>query len=122
MFSLLLVLFLNLSSFQLESPFPFNIKIEQGKSHINLLCSQGCEWTNLSFNVKDNVTLKVTQYGITGITDKSKSSKFEFHITKKGDTYKLEGKKGTAWTQLNFSCMGDCNGYLDHIGITIRKR
>ena len=123
-FFFLLTSFSNFENLNTTNDNEFLILIQTTDNGFKLKCETGCAWKELSFSLRDNKFQAVDQYGMTS-ADRDKQSKddklanFLFMIQRSKSTIKLEGKEGTAWTILNFSCIDtECSQYIDQNGMT----
>ena len=104
----------------------FLILIETTKEGLKLTAEEGCAWKELSFSLKQDKPQGIDQFGMTSFdkiaTQDNKLSSFLFVIRKTKDGVSLEGKNGTAWTNLTFNCpSGQCYQYVDFSGMTAKK-
>lgn len=101
----------------------FLILTQSTKNTVILTCEKGCEWKELTFNLEAGQSQAVDQRGLTtprtarhGV--KSPASPFLFNITRTNNGLSLEGKRGTAWTDLSFTCdFNRCNQYISQTGM-----
>lgn len=116
--------FSNFENLPTTNDSKFLIRIQSNDSGLKLKCETGCAWKELSFSLKDNKFQAVDQYGMTRVdrhkpSNDDKLANFLFVVQRTQDTINLEGKEGTAWTKLNFSCKDtECNQYIDQNGMT----
>jgi hypothetical protein len=106
-----------------ESP-KFLILIETTKDGLKLTGQEGCAWKELTFTINQDKPQAIDQFGMTTLKkdqpEKEKNlSHFLFIIQKTQEGISLEGKEGTAWKKLNFSCRDKtCYQYIDYNGMT----
>ncbi|MEX0774025.1 MAG: hypothetical protein WD038_12705 [Balneolales bacterium] len=100
--------------------------IETTNDSIKLKCKKGCAWKELIFSAEVNDDYQaVNQYGMTihqrnDIKINSDLANFVFLIKKTKKGISLQGKQGSAWKSLSFSCpSGACNQAVDQNGMTI---
>lgn len=102
----------------------FLILVETTDDGLKLTGQQGCAWNELWFTVKQDKPQAIDQYGMTALnknkpTEDKDLANFLLIIKKTKEGVSLEGKKGTAWSNLNFSCpTGKCYQYIDFNGMT----
>ncbi|MFZ1807339.1 MAG: hypothetical protein WAU36_08970 [Cyclobacteriaceae bacterium] len=103
----------------------FLILISDTDNGLQLVCEEGCVWTALSFSLKEGKQQLIDQYGMASQERPSQNeitSNFLLSIQRTEAEFHLEGKKGTSWTVLNFSCPSDtCSQYIDQNGMTTKK-
>lgn len=104
----------------------FLIVIEKENNEIKLTCQKGCAWKELSFTLIENKSQAIIQFGMVTfprgdfIKEYSINSNFLFTLNSTENGLKLEGKKGTAWLNLSFSCPKDnCKQAIDQNGMTL---
>ena len=106
-----------------KTPHKFLILIERTENGLKLTSSEGCAWSELSFTISQDMQQTVSQLGMTTpdqTSTKDNNGLYDFLIvfTKTKDGISLVGKKGTAWTQLKFTCpVGNCHQYIDLSGM-----
>ena len=107
----------------------FHILVETSGDEFKLTCNDGCAWKQLSFNSSINSDPQaVDQYGMTTLPrnpmkKESLFSNFLFTIKRSQKGVSLEGKEGTAWTALNFSCAEEkCFQPIDEWGMCDLKK
>ena len=107
----------------------FSILVETSGDEIKLTCNDGCTWKHLSFSSSiKNDPQAVDQDGMTTLTrDPIKKDTlhgdFLFTIKKTQEGVSLEGKEGTAWTKLSFSCPENkCSQPIDEYGMVSNKK
>jgi hypothetical protein len=104
----------------------FLILVETTGDGIKLTGQQGCAWKELTFTLKQNNAQAIDEFGMTTSskskpTDDKDLAKFLFIIKKTKEGINLQGKEGTAWLNLNFSCPdGKCSQYIDFNGMTTK--
>lgn len=116
-----------LSQTKIETPSSkFLILIETTNERLKLIGLEGAAWKELTFTLKQDQPQAIDQYGMTSLNkNKPKEEKnlpdFLFIIKKTKEGISLEGKEGTAWLNLNFSCpQGKCYQYIDFNGMTTK--
>ncbi|MEQ8364639.1 MAG: hypothetical protein RH948_17330 [Cyclobacteriaceae bacterium] len=124
-------LFLSLTAFSVcDTSRPeteFLILITGTDDGLQLVCKEGCAWKELSFSLKNGKYQLIDQYGMTSVGKKEPSqdkliANFLLRVQKNKGGIHLEGKKGTSWTVLNFSCLDkNCSQYIDQDGMTSKK-
>jgi hypothetical protein len=106
-----------------ESP-RFLILIQTTKDGLKLTGQEGCAWKELTFTINQDNPQAIDQFGMTTLkrdqAEKDKNlSHFLFLVQKTQEGISLEGKEGTAWKKLNFSCPDKtCYQYIDFSGMT----
>jgi hypothetical protein len=112
------------SQTKMETASPkFLILIETTSEGLKLTSVEGCAWKELTFAINQDKPQAIDDYGMTSLntdkfTDNKSASNFYFTIMKTKDGITLEGRKGTAWTKLSFSCDGGrCYQYIDVNGM-----
>jgi hypothetical protein len=78
----------------------------------------------LSFNLKNDQTQAIVEYGMTELNKVSSKkdsnlADFLFTITKTDSGIKLKGIEGTAWIDLSFSLTKNKKQAFDQYGVTI---
>lgn len=102
----------------------FLLIVETDSKEIKLTCKEGCAWKELKFTSGTKKPQAIDQYGMTTFPrdefkDDTKLSNFLFTIIRIENGLKLEGKEGTAWIDLSFSCpKGNCKQALNQKGMT----
>lgn len=105
----------------------FLIMIETTADGFTLICKEGCAWKELSFPLNPYRPQFIDQWGMTSTEKHEKKhpqdaslANFLFTIKKvKDNGVSLEGKEGTAWTQLDFRDAGEITqGYINAYGTT----
>jgi len=102
----------------------FLILVETTDDGIKLTSEEGCAWKNLSFTLKINEKQFVDQYGMTSLNrdkpvEDNSLANFLFSVVRTEDGLSFEGKEGTTWKKLSFSCQGGkCHQYIDQNGMT----
>lgn len=91
------------------------------RNGIDLTCAEGCAWKVLSFDVSEAQAIDAR--GMTGPSEENDNSATEladflFTIERTEEGVRLEGKRGTAWKVLTFSCAsGECSQAVDQNGM-----
>ena len=85
---------------------------------------EGIAWIDLSFNLKNDQTQAIDEYGMTELNKVSSKkdsnlADFLFTITKTDSGIKLKGIEGTAWIDLSFSLTKNKKQAFDQYGVTI---
>jgi len=100
----------------------FRIKFVSLKDAVvKLECTQGCDWTELSWAKNNNRPQAINAYGLinndepVNLKDDLPDFKFIIEPTDNGAT--LESLNGTNWRKLSFSCLNDCNQWVDYNGL-----
>ena len=125
---IILGIFLSLTAFSVDdtsSPeSEFLILISDTDDGLQLVCEEGCAWKELSFSLAPNDTQLIDQFGMTShhrASQNEMTSNFLLSIQKTEGELHLESRKGTSWTQLNFSCSANCRQYIDQNGMTTKE-
>ena len=112
------------SQTKVETAAPkFLILIETTDEGLKLTSRDGCAWKELKFTLNQDKPQAIDQFGMTSldndkVTIDNDLPNFRFIIKKTKEGISLEGKKGTAWINLSFSCQnGQCNQYIDGNGM-----
>jgi hypothetical protein len=90
--------------------YKFSILVETFGDEISLTCHDGCAWKQLSFTTSTfDKAQGIDQNGMTSfpnhqISADTKPSTFIITIARTLEGVTVEGKAGTAWTSLTFSC------------------
>nr|MBS0038131.1 hypothetical protein [Saprospiraceae bacterium] len=101
----------------------FLLLTQTSKDKVILTCEKGCEWEKLTFSLVAGQSQAVDERGLTtprtvkpGV--KSPAPPFLINITRTHNGLSLEGKRGTAWTNLSLTCdFNRCNQYISQAGI-----
>jgi bla regulator protein BlaR1 len=102
----------------------FLILVETINGGLKLTGQEGCAWKELTFIIKQDSLQAIDQYGMTTLNGENPKedkdlSNFLFIIEKTKEGISLLGKRGTAWSNLSFSCLkGQCYQYIDFNGMT----
>jgi len=104
----------------------FLILISGTDDGLQLVCKEGCAWKELSFSLDPNHTQLIDQFGMTSLNKTKPAADamiadFLLSIQRTEAAFYLEGRKGTSWTQLNFSCSANCSQYIDQNGMTSKE-
>ena len=125
---IILGIFLSLTAFSVDdtssSESEFLILISDTDDGLQLVCEEGCAWKELSFSLDQGKQQFIDQYGMTSLGRPSQNdmaSNFLLSIQKTEGELHLESRKGTSWTQLNFSCSANCIQYIDQHGMTAKE-
>ncbi len=122
-----LTAFMDIERSRMEDSHKFLIFIQTTDNGLKLTCEEGCAWKDLSFSLIENKFQAVDQNGMTSIDRvkpiiDEKLSNFLFSIQRTDNGINLEGKEGTSWTMLNFTCADNlCNQYIDQDGMTKKE-
>jgi hypothetical protein len=102
----------------------FAFVVRTTDNSIDLRCRNGCAWKTLRFSAQvDGAPQAVDQYGITRRGDERSEdlpglAAFLFTIQRTAEGVKLQGRRGSTWTSLSFSCpTGGCEQTVDQFGI-----
>ncbi len=102
----------------------FAFVVRTSANSINLTCTTGCAWKTLSFSARvDGAPQAVDQNGMVrsrgkGSEEQPGLANFLFTIQRTADGVKLQGKRGSAWNSLSFSCpTGRCEQAVDRYGM-----
>lgn len=125
---MILSVFLSLTAFSVcDTSRPeseFLILISDTGDGLQLVCEEGCAWKELSFSLVPYGTQLIDQFGMTSqhrASQNEMTSNFLLSIQKTEGELHLESRKGTSWTQLNFSCSANCSQYIDQHGMTAKE-
>ena len=105
----------------------FLILIETTSDGIKLTSEVGCAWKELTFTIDPDKPQGIDENGMAffyndKVTNNISTSAFYFIIKKTKEGISLEGRKGTSWTKLSFSCEnGKCNQYIDTNGMITKS-
>lgn len=100
----------------------FKIVIEKTDNGVKMLSLQGSAWRDLTFNIKNDQSQAIDEFGMTEL-DKNSTEKdlkladFLFTITKTEKGIVLKGIEGTAWTDLSFSLGNNERQAIDQLGM-----
>ena len=115
------------SQTKIEAPSSnFLILVETIDDGLKLSGQEGCAWKELTFTLNQDKPQAIDQYGMTSSNrrkpvENKNLTNFLFIIKKKKEGISLEGKEGTAWLTLNFSCPnGKCSQYIDFNGMSVK--
>ena len=102
----------------------FKIIVEKTDNGIKMKSVEGIAWIDLSFNLENDQTQAVDEYGMTEVNKVSSKkdsnlADFLFTITKTDSGIKLKGIEGTAWIDLSFSLNKNKKQAFDQYGVTI---
>lgn len=118
---------LTFSQAKLETPLSgFLILVETTENGLKLTCQEGCAWGELSFSLNAYRRQAVNQYGMTSLKKDQPEkndglSNFLFTVKKTKEGLNLEGKEGTAWSELSFKCPdNNCYQHIDQEGMATR--
>ena len=106
----------------------FLILVETTSDGLKLSSNEGCAWKELAFTLTTDNSQAIDQYGMTSLINRANPSEdknldnFLIIIKKTKNGISLEGKEGTAWVNLSFSCpQGKCYQYIDFKGMTAKQ-
>lgn len=101
----------------------FEIMIERNGDVVNMKCTQGCAWTELQFNLKNQYKSTVDSFGVykDEINTKTKRSDFSFMVEPVKNGLKFTSESGTAWKELSYGNRPNKIMYLDERGISVNK-
>ena len=96
----------------------FVIKITNTETGVNLFCAEGCNWTELQLNLKDNKKMAVDKFGIStnNLNNSLNNSDFLIVFRKNKKSIELKGIHGMAWRNLNFSIPINLAQKIDNLG------
>ena len=86
----------------------FTILVEKTDDGVKMKCIRGCAWTELVFSLNGRGPQSVDQFGTFNAESKRqtvdpKLLDFEFSISRKNNTFVLNGLKGTNWQTLSLT-------------------
>ena len=100
----------------------FKIVLEKKENKIDMSCSEGCAWKELSFTLSNYEKQAIDEYGMTKAESASnnKDSKladflFTLNIVEQG--LELNGIEGTNWTKLNFTIVENQKILINEYGM-----
>jgi len=103
----------------------FLINIELFNDVVKLTCMQGCGWDELAFALHVDMDVDISHLGVgggIGDYDDYGIADFRFNIKRNSEGISLEGKNGTSWNNLSFTCRpNECNQAIDQKGMTSIK-
>ncbi len=89
------------------------------QNEIQLKCTQGCRWNELSFNLQKYQPQGIDAYGLThavntlaDVSDRLPDFKFSMERTDNG--VHLESIRDTGWNELSFDCRDNCNASINY--------
>jgi len=102
----------------------FKIIVEKTYNGIKMKSVEGIAWIDLSFNLENDQTQAIDEYGMTEVNKVSSKkdsnlADFLFTITKTYNGIKLKGIEGTAWLDLSFSLTKNKKQAFDQYGMTV---
>lgn len=104
----------------------FTILVETPENGIKLTCKEGCAFKELFFSSIPFKAQAVNQFGTTKVGDEvefkdDKIADFLFVVEKSSSGLTFKGLRGTAWTELSFSCPdGNCSQWIDQNGTVVK--
>lgn len=101
---------------------PFTIEFERTGTMVNMTCSKGCAWTDLSFTLEAYAVQHVNQEGMVSLEEVGEATNngYLLKLTHKGDDFVVEGITGTAFSELSFGCVTRCKVGLNESGVSVR--
>jgi hypothetical protein len=101
----------------------FLIHITGTGDGLKLTCKKGCAWKELSFSLEKDKFQTINQHGMISTNSAAPSiSSFVLNIQRTKTGINLEGKEGTSWKRIKFSCKQNmCSHYVDQNGMTTGK-
>ncbi|WGK65654.1 hypothetical protein [Croceiramulus getboli] len=106
-----------------ESDRDFEIEMNLQNQKISLTCTQGCAWKTLSFDLSQDTSQAVDEFGMSSQKDSNtmydpQLADFAFVVTYRSDKVVLEGINGTAWKELSYSCPQlSCSRWINKAGV-----
>jgi len=104
----------------------FTILVEADSDAINLECTRGCAWKELSFKLPADGSIQyIDEMGMADKMDNEKRTMdmADFHISLQWNEDKImcTSSHATGWTDLSFSCAASpCKAVIDASGVTLR--
>ena len=101
----------------------FLILTQTNRSSVILTCEKGCDWDELTIDLEVGQSQAVNQSGFTDLqsvrpAQRTQSARFLFNLKRTDKGLSFEGKLGTAWKELSFTCKYNrCNQYIDQKGM-----
>lgn len=101
----------------------FSIEIIKTQEDIELLCTEGCAWTQLKFTNNNYQPQYVDELGMSNKSNEqtkktdAKLANFLFSISKTDKGIQLNGIEGTAWKELNFSLKNNATQIINQMGM-----
>lgn len=106
----------------------FKILFETTNEGLRLTCQEGCSWKELKVSLRPNQAQAINQYGLTSVMEAPEAKNeieldpFLITVKKSLEGLTFEGKKGTAWKNLDFGCpAAKCYQYVDEFGMTTEE-
>ncbi len=102
--------------------FLISIQFDQEKEIVRLRGINGCAFNELTYTVPDNKAVKINQFGLNSqmdndrITANSNLADFQFSIVRENEMFRLTGKNGTNWKELQFSAT-DKGHFINETGV-----
>lgn len=97
---------------------PFSIKIEVTAKGAKLICYNGCNWENDSY--ENQGTILIDSNGVSQIKEVDPTIPFGFTIEKKANAMVLVSKKGTKWDVLQIPCVDlGCGFQVNQFGLVL---
>lgn len=103
----------------------FEIDIEKEDSEIRLICSAGCNWEDLTFDLgTENGTQLIDNEGMTtqAANEADERRPFLVKLVYDDDKISIEGLAGTAFRRVEMGCDEECNARLTERGIEVLSR
>ncbi len=96
--------------------------ISINQNEIQLKCTQGCRWNELSFDVQKYQPQGVDAYGLTHAVNtladlSDRLPDFKFSIERTDNGVHLESIRDTAWNELSFNCNTTCDARINYEGM-----
>ena len=88
---------------EIKKNYKFSIILEKNKEKITMTCKKGCEWQELSFDLKLNTPQIVNKYGLNKVNQKNADDSFYFVLLQDSEVFDLKSTKNTEWKGLSGS-------------------
>lgn len=101
----------------------FKIEVKRGGDLVEMKCTQGCNWTELSFQLKKDKAMVVNELGAYGKSayQGEPDVKFAFYVNGSPDGLNFESINGTKWKGLSYGRKPNRLMYLDETGVSSNK-
>jgi hypothetical protein len=99
----------------------FLVSVTPTDSGLRLTCTRGCAWTELAFSPAA-APINIDALGMANREHERRPvvvglTPFLFSIYRSTSGVYLQGRSGTAWTILSFSCSKTCTQSIDQYGM-----
>lgn len=88
---------------EIKKNYKFSIILEKNKEKITMTCKKGCEWQELSFDLKLNTPQIVNKYGLNKVNQRNADDSFYFVLLQDSKVFDLKSTKNTEWKGLSGS-------------------